>query len=506
MIPITLTCLSLTLLALLMGLLVQQRRVERYRDRVERVRREKEAVIQLMDNIGERMTRGIDLNETLKVIAEYVVKATKAESGAIFLLDETGEAFQARVIVGQFPPLFPDDELLAARKKHPDQFVPYPEDKIRNRRIRIGDGIVGEAMKHDQPLLITDAEADPRIPREAGASGPTHSLMFSRLRVRGRDFGVLAVANKRSDAVFNARDSQLLHALADQAAVTVDLVKLHEVLAKQQRLERELEIAREFQRMLLPAVCPAAEGYDFSAVSQPALMVGGDFYDFIPLDAEHLGIVIGDVSGKGIPGALIMATVRSDLRAEARGTLSPIDALQRVNERLLTETKEDVFVTMTYAILDLPRRRLKLVRAGHEPTLLARREPDGETRVRAISPEGMAVGLLPAEVFDRVVEEDIQLQDGDLVLLYTDGVIEAINGRTEEFGRDRLMRLLSEGEGFGAKQLLATISEDVERHTEGIPQHDDITMIAIEVKPSISPKSMKTTPEKTYGAATLSIG
>lgn len=465
--------MALLALGLLLGALYERRVAAGERARARRFESEKAAVIQLMDNIGERMTQGIDLDETLKVIADYVVKATQAESGAIYLLNPAGEALQAKVIIGLFPPLFEDEEGDGGRTK-------YLAEKIRKRLIAVGEGIVGAAVEQNRPTLITDAEADPRLPRKMSTLTPVESLILCPMRVRARPLGVMIVANKLGGAIFDAQDMLLLQALADQAAVTVDLVRLHDALARQQRLEQELQIAKEFQTMLLPSSCPVIEGYEFSALNQTALMVGGDFYDFFMLDDTHLGIVIADVSGKGIPGALIMAMVRSNIRAEARDTLSPKDALRPVNERLLIDTKENVFVTVTYAVLDIPNRRMKLVRAGHEPILIRRGDEYGGA-ISSLTPEGMAVGLLPGSFFENTEEVELELHPGDMALLYTDGAIEAENAAAEQYGRPRLIERLARAGDSSPAELVASLAADIDRFAKGIPQHDDITLLAIKV-------------------------
>lgn len=449
---------------------------------LRRVRAEKTAVIRLMDTIGERMTRGLDFEETLEIITQYVVGAAGAESGALYLLDESENRLRNRVLVGAFPPLFEDRHPPGARPRH------TPE-RIRERRIELGEGIVGRALESREPILVTDAEADPRLPREPHPDAPVHTLMLAALRVRGRGFGVLAVANKRGDAVFDGDDSLLLQGLADQAAVTVDLVRLQDLATRQRRTEHELEIARDFQRTLLPATCPSPPGYEFAALSRPALQVGGDFHDFLPIDDEHLGFVIADVSGKGMPAALVMATVRAHLRAEARGRLSPLETLACVNEHILAETPPHVFVTVAYGILDLPRRTLRVVRAGHEPILVARAPetsagaPEAEPDVRSYSPPGTPVGLMPADIFARTEEIEIPLREGDRVLLYTDGVIEAEDVEGRAYGRNRLVTRLRQSREKGAQGIVDDIEADVLEHSRGLPQHDDITVLALAVLP-----------------------
>jgi len=428
--------------------------------------KEQEAVLSLMDKLGERITSKIDLDDTLKILTEYIVQATNAESGAIFVHEN--ESLRARVKIGPFPPL----QVVAA---------PDAEGSADADEIRIGEGIVGLVAERGEPLLVSDAEADPRVPRHPTLLNEAHSLILCPLRVRGSILGVFVVVNKLGGAVFDLRDMALLQALADQAAVTVDLVKLYDVLADQQRLEQELAVAHEFQRMLLPDVFPRLPGFELYAMSEAALIIGGDYFDFFEVDDAHLGLVIADVSGKGIPGALIMAMVRAVLRAESRGILSPKDVLRRVNERIVADTKENVFTTMTYGILDLRTGRLKFVRAGHEPLLILGRE---EKQVTQLTPRGLALGLAGGEIFDHNEEAEVQLHPGEVVLLYTDGVIEAMDQSSKEYGRERLIARLKASDNPTAESLIRSVVEDLHQFTLGIPQHDDITLLALRMLPA----------------------
>ncbi len=467
---------SAVAVALALWALHQRRRIIHYRDVAQRIKQEKEAVLALMDTIGEKMTTKIDLEATLQAIARYVVEATDAESGAIYLEEKTPPSLVARVVVGTFPPLF-DDVERASAPRH------YTPEQIQARRIGRGEGIIGWVAEQARPLLITDAEADPRVPRAAAQHFPLHSLVLCPLRLRGRNLGVIAIVNKQGGVVFDARDTQLLQALADQAAITVDLVQLYGVLARQQRLEQELELARDFQRMLLPRQAPEIQGYEFGALSRSAMIVGGDFYDFFPIDRDHLALVIGDVSGKGIPAALIMAMVRAVVRAEAREALSPKEVLRRVNERIRSDTQDNVFVTITYGILDLATDRFRMARAGHEPTLLVAGGSPESAQARLVQPEGMAVGLMPPDLFARLEEVELQLEPGHLAVLYTDGVIEAVNGAAEEYGRQRLVDVVTGAAGQPPTVVLEAIARDVEAFAGGAAQRDDITLLAFRVHP-----------------------
>lgn len=431
--------------------------------------RERRALIGFLDKVGERITSALDFEGALDIITDFLVEASKAESGAIFLIDERSNSLSARSVVGLFPPIHTKTDYVLTRPKH-------LQASLRHDRIEVGEGIIGLVAKEGEPLLIADAESDQRLPASAfQGTVPVHSIMLAPLKIRGRLLGVFAVVNKRDDEAFKEEDMSLLITLADQAAVTADIFQLHQEMARKKQIEVDLRLARDFQRILLPRETPTMPGFEFAAYSEAALDLGGDYYDFIPLDDCRLGIAIGDVSGKGIRGALIMAMVRSALRAEAHRQPNPRDVLRHLNERLLRDTSDSVFVTMTYGVLDTRRRTFRFARCGHEPTIVASPE---STKVRLHTPDGIALGLVGDPIFEVVEEEEIVLTEGDVAVLYTDGVIEAMDPHDNEYGQERLLRIVERHRG-GARELIDRIVDDVGKFTKGISQHDDLTMVVI---------------------------
>jgi sigma-B regulation protein RsbU (phosphoserine phosphatase) len=204
--------------------------------------------------------------------------------------------------------------------------------------------------------------------------------------------------------------------------------------------------------------------------------MGGDYYDFIRVDDHHIGFVIADVSGKGVPGSLIMAMVRSAVRAEAPGELSPAKVMQVINRRVYHDTRSNVFITMTYAILNERNHTLRFARAGHEPTICC----DGDSgRPVLHTPDGIALGLVEDDPFGIIEEKTLDLTQTSLVVLYTDGVVEAMNGEGEEYGQERFFSVLQRGATAPADSLIDDLLGDIEEFTGGIPQHDDITLIAL---------------------------
>lgn len=467
--------LLIALLLLYVGVLLYlghlRRQIQILRIQSREAVQEQEAVLSLIDKLGERMTTKLNLTDTLQIITEYIVQATRAQAGAIYVtVEQNGRpALKAEVVIGPFPPLHVEDGV------DPSQLRQVLES-IRRDSIPFGHSIIGQVAELGEPLLVTDAQADPRVPRNASALIPVHSLILCPLRTRGRTLGVFVVVNKLGQAVFDSRDMAILQALADQASITIDLVKLYDVLADQQRLEQELAVAREFQRMLLPGRFPDLPGYDIHAMSEPAKVVGGDFYDIFEVDRDHVGLVMADVAGKGIPGAMIMAMARAIMRAESRGSLSPKHVLRRVNKRLLENTGENVFITMIYGILHLGSGRLRFVRAGHEPLLIV---GDDDRQVRELTPPGIALGMVGEELFEHNEEVEVQLYSGQTVLLYTDGLVEAVNAENVEYGHGRFAEKLIELRKRNSRAMIQGIVEDIHRYTRGTPQNDDITLLAL---------------------------
>jgi sigma-B regulation protein RsbU (phosphoserine phosphatase) len=463
--------LTLIIIVLLLWILILRKRLRYFQQACDTRTKEREAVISFLHKIGERITKTIDLQGSLEIITNFIVEYTHAESGAIFLIHEQEDILKAKVVIGFFPPLYETVDYVFTKRKS-------LTDRIMRDKIKVGEGLIGYVAEKGESLLIADAMNDPRISKSALDFVPIETLMLSPLKIKDKVLGVLALVNKRDGHNFTPEDLSLLQSLSDQAAVTVDIVKLYDQLAVQQRIEQELRLARDFQSLLLPKKCPTIPGLDMAAFNEPALEVGGDYYDFLWVDENHLGVVIADVSGKGIPGALVMSMVRSILRAESRNNLSPSAVLKVVNEYVRQDTKVNVFITMTYAILDIRTKSLCFARAGHEPLITFLRNQEDP---RIYAPEGIALGLVEEDIFKITREKEINLANGDLVVLYTDGVVEAMNQTSQEYGQTRLLDVIGKSRNGKAEGVIEAIMTDIKNFTRDIPQNDDITIIAFKV-------------------------
>ena len=247
---------------------------------------------------------------------------------------------------------------------------------------------------------------------------------------------------------------------------------------EKKRLDHDLEIARDIQRILLPAEAPAVNGFEISGINIPARQVSGDYFDYIKVDDERLGVAIADVSGKGVPASLIMAICRSVLRSQATQNPSPADVLQKVNRQLYPDIKEDMFISMAYLVLDQARNgSVTLSRAGHDAPLLYKRASESVTPLK---PPGMVLGIDSGNVFDRLTNEiAVPLERDDCLVLYTDGVTEAIDTEGNEFGMERLMQSVRASATSGAAAVITRLIDELRNFVGAHPQNDDITMIVI---------------------------
>lgn len=454
---------------------LMRRRQKKLELQIQENEREREVVFSFLNKIGQSITSELEVEKALEFTAEFIVEETGAESGAIFVLDPMTGQLAARVVIGLFPPLHEIPENAVARKK-------FLHDRLMKERYVVGEqgGLIGQVAKSAESLVINTALSDSRVPQTCPDIIKIRHFMAVPMKTRDRVLGVIAVVNKQEGAGFEDRDRNILATLSDQAAVTLSILQLYTEQAEKQRMEQELAVAKNFQQMLLPKNFPDVAELDLFGLSQPALEVGGDYFDIFKLDERTLGLVIADVSGKGIPGALVMASVRSNLRAESRRLRQPREVLRKVNTDMLADTKDTVFITMTYAVIDLDRMTLCFARAGHEPLISSM---NGSEQLAFHTPDGVAVGMTDDAIFSITREMELTLKPDQMIVLYTDGVTEAMNSKGEEFGMDRFTSVIKANHAIGPKELCGRVMDSISTFRGATAQYDDITMIAVRARP-----------------------
>ena len=301
------------------------------------------------------------------------------------------------------------------------------------------------------------------------------SILCVPLKAPERMIGVLLLGRKTGQPEFTAGDGKLALALAHQAAISIETARLHIEDVARQRLNEELAIGHNIQLSLLPQSCPSIDDWEFSAAYRPAWHVGGDLYDFISLNDEHnqWGIVIADVTGKGIPAALFMACSRTILRNESMNDCNPAEILKRANRSILQDIRYRLFLSVLYATLDTRSGRLVYANGGHDWPLWYRAD-HGEIQWLAAS--GLVLGAFHEVELKEVA---IQIMPGDALVFYTDGITEARDDSGNIFGEERLSAVVHTHAGGSAQELLDVILAEVERFSQGVLLFDDITLVVL---------------------------
>lgn len=337
-----------------------------------------------------------------------------------------------------------------------------PNDPILAYLASVSGAVEVENIKLDSPAV--------RAMRDAGVK------MVVPLVSQGELIGILNLGPRLSEQEYSSDDRKLLDDLAGTAAPAVRVAQLVREQQKEaqerERIEQELRVASLIQQTLLPKSEPDLPGYDIGAFYKPAREVGGDFYDFLELEDGRLGLIIGDVTDKGVPAAMVMATTRTLLRASAQRFDSPGDVLERVNDVLVPDIPPNMFVTCMYAILDPKTGRLHYANAGHDLPYRSRRRTAEELRAT-----GMPLGLMPGMGYE---EKEVFIEEGDTVLFYSDGLVEAHDPEREMFGFPRLQGLVGAHRAGGSSLVEFLLSELARFTGDGWEQEDDITLVTLE--------------------------
>jgi phosphoserine phosphatase RsbU/P len=395
------------------------------------------------------ISSSLNLDQILENVMAISKQVMNADASSLMLIDEKTNELVYQVALGK------------VGEKLKQEF-----------RLKLGQGIAGTVAQEGKPLLLEDAYTHPKFHRaHDDATGyRTKSMITVPLKIGERITGVAQVINRLDGSVFDADDLELFIALCGMAAIAIENAQMHKSLMEKQRLVKDMEFARTVQESFLPQTAPEITSYKFSAHYTPAQEVGGDFYDFIHLDRGRIGIVIGDVSGKGVPAALYMAKLGSDLRTLAFTEKDPASALQKLNTMLAERSRRGMFATLLYVELETQSGKLTISNAGHLPPLI--KKADGSVGKLATA-GGSPLGILPGMQFG---QETAMLDRGGTVILYTDGIIEAMNDKEALYGYERFEALVRKSDP-NPEVLKSAIIDDVNLFTGLSPQHDDMTLV-----------------------------
>ncbi len=420
----------------------------------EKLHQSKERSRQIMSEVSvmHEISRAFEGSNSLENLLEYIVDKsrliTRTESASLMLHIEESNELEFKVVIG-------------------------PKSKeVKPFRLPMGKGISGWVAQNQKPILIPnaykDSRFDPSFDKRSGYK--TRSILCVPMIHKTKTVGVMTVLNRLDNQPFVEEDKNLMLTFGSQAALAIENARLLISALEKERLDKELQVASEIQNLLLPQVIPDIQSLDICATYLPCKEVSGDFYDIIKLDDHRSAFVVADVAGKGIPAAMIVSTMQATLSAFLEGSSDLVSIVNKLNLVIIKKSTEDSFITFFICIYDAKNSTINYLNAGHNPPILLR---DGKPIL--LKTGGLFLGFMPWQYEC----ETIKLIDDDILTLYTDGLVEAMNESQEEFGDERLEKVVLSSRQLSSSQILKNIKKEVKKHIKHSKLDDDFTLVVI---------------------------
>jgi sigma-B regulation protein RsbU (phosphoserine phosphatase) len=397
------------------------------------------------------ITHALESSDNLDSLLEYIMQKSQnvmtAEAASLMLVLEDTNELEFKVTLG-------------------------PKAKeVKPFKLPIGQGISGWVAQTGEAVLIPDAYSDPRFdPSFDKRSGfRTNSMLCVPMIHKSKIVGVMTLINKLDGTPFNENDQNLFTIFASQAALSIENARLLFAAIEKERLDKELQVASEIQRLLIPQEIPKSSFLEIAAEYIPCKEVGGDFYDIIRLDENRYIFVVADVSGKGIPGALVVSNMQATLRAFLEYSDDLLPVVSRLNEAIIRQTTTDRYITFFIGLYDHTKSKLAYINAGHNPPLLINKNGD----MKELKTGGIFIGYMPWEY----EIEEISFKKDDTLVMYTDGLVEAMDSDEEEFELTGLKKTIKGCLSSSTEKLKEVIIEKVHDHIGAIPLADDFTLL-----------------------------
>lgn len=403
--------------------------------------------LKILNDVATTISSVQSVDEIIDQIVMKCIKHIGVEEGTVNLLERNTEG--------------EDFHTMVRHKDSSGVKVPY----------RMDAGLKGWMLKNRTSFLSNDIRNDERFQFLSDDEYPFTSILCVPLIVKGEMTGYLAVFNKR-EGEFSSEDRRLLSIIGSQSAQIIENARLLEEEKMLISMKEEMKMASEIQRKLLPDAPPDLPGYQLFATNIPAKSVGGDYYDFVPISDDRLAFCIGDITGKGMPAAMLMANLQATFRSQVLVNDDCSICITRTNKLLYRSTESTKFATMIYGALDPETGHIKYTNGGHDcPILFTKNHPPIQ-----LESTGLILGIFEDSEYS---QESVQLAPGDLLLLFSDGITEAMNSDLEMYGTEQLQNLVKEHLDRSAEEIGSMILEDVRRHAQGTTQSDDITLMLI---------------------------
>jgi sigma-B regulation protein RsbU (phosphoserine phosphatase) len=415
----------------------------------QRLRRALEELA-VLNEIATAISSTLTLDQIVDLMVQKSVKHLKVEQAAVMLLDEQKQENPFQTMV--------------RRADSSNEILPF----------RLNTQLTGWMLKHQKPLLVNDFQNDDRFKGLAGVDFSIRSLLSVPLISKGRMIGIINVFNKKAEEGFTSEDQRLLSIIGTQSAQVLENARLLEEEKTLMVMQEEMRMATEIQINLLPKEQPLCSGYDIAGKSIPAKEVGGDYYDFIQIAGNKncLAFCLGDVTGKGLPAAMLMSNIQATIRNQTLVENPPNDCMKHANTLMFHSTGLGKFITLFYGILDTQQHTLTYSNAGHDSPFLFSDSAE-PTRLEI---GGVVLGFVPQYSYS---EETIPINPGSRLVLYSDGITEAKNELDEEFGEERLQRVITENCTLSSEELIDKIIASVKEYAGKTPQGDDMTIVIV---------------------------
>lgn len=406
----------------------------------------------LISKVGVTLLSASGLQDTLNQIAGLVFDAVPAEKCVIMLKDEEADGGM---------------RIAVARLRKEDEKID---------EVRISRTVMDEVLNNGKSVLTSDAQHDPRYASQTMALLGIRSVLAVPLSVDENEvFGIVYADSPTESATFTEEHLNILTTLASVASIRVENARLLEERMERERMERELELATEIQQRFQPSAPPVMDDYEFQGISFSCYEIGGDYYDFIRQQNGRMLVALGDVSGKGTAAALLMSSLHASIHAQAAAQTNLLDTVMTINQYLAKNTPTNRFITLFIAELEPATGNIKYINAGHNPPLIGHR--DGT--VEQLESGGFPLGIIPTAEFEL---GETRLDSGETLVIYSDGVTEAVNPEDEEFEIHRLIDVVSNNVSASAAGLRDRVESALSEFTKAAPANDDITLVIVKKK------------------------
>ncbi|MCH7962348.1 MAG: SpoIIE family protein phosphatase [Bacteroidetes bacterium] len=404
--------------------------------------------LSILNDIATTINSTQPVEQIVDIIVKKCVKHLNVEQGAIMLLDESDKEKPLHTMIRE--------------QQSSLDLLPY----------RFDTQLTGWMLKNQVPLLVNNLKEDERFKELIDKTTPIESFLSVPLRIKNKMRGILTVFNKLSNEKFTSNDQKLLSIIASQSSQIIENARLLEEERNLRMMQEEMRVAKQTQINLLPKEFPDISGYQIAARTIPAREVGGDSYDLIQIDDKHFAFCLGDVSGKGMPAAMLMANLQATLRSfTITGNLCK-DIIANSNDLLYNSTESSKFATLFYGILNPESNEIVFCNAGHNNPFLF--SADGN--VKELKTGGLLLGCLPGSKYE---EEKVSINRNDLIVIFSDGISEAMNENEEEYGEERLKEFISNHVDESPDKIIENILSDVKMFVGKAPQWDDMTLLII---------------------------